>query len=496
MRERIGMPLGELVRAVASDLWIDIELMANPSRKHPMIHINEFVSVVNNFLVGNNLPTISNLLEYLEYAAERSRLEAPRSKPQNKVIQVLTIHGAKGLEWDYVAVPNLVEEDFPSTTGGFMGWLSVGKLPYPLRGDRRTLPEFDVLAYEDQKQVEDAKKAFKEHGVKPMLLAEERRLIYVAVTRPKHDLLLTGSYWKPGTKKAKRPSIFVDECLVSGVELIADVQDQDSDAQVITPLQSDWPRLPFESSRLVKVEQARDAVDAADANDSVILDSEISKQIKQLLEERDAKNELTQTVDFTVRISASNFKAYLGELDEVAGNALRPLPSQPFAASRTGNLFHNWVEKSFAPSGELFDDEFDELEDIDDFVAIEVLQKNFENSRFSKLTPVAIEQEIQLTIDSNTFVCKMDAIYATEDGVQIVDWKTNKPPTDKEDLYRRSLQLALYRLAYSEFTGMPIEKVQASFFFVGDNEELTPDVLLGRAEILAEWNKVLAKLVD
>jgi DNA helicase-2/ATP-dependent DNA helicase PcrA len=160
-----------------------------------------------------------------------------------------------------------------------------------------------------------------------------------------------------------------------------------------------------------------------------------------------------------------------------------------------GNLFHAWVEKRFAPSGLLFDDEFDELEDADDFIAIETLQQNYENSRFAKLKPISVEQEIQLTIGGNTFVCKMDAIYADGDGVQIVDWKTNKPPTDEKDLYRRSLQLALYRLAYSEYTGMPIEKVKASFFFVGVSEELTPNALLGRDEILAEWQKVLDQLI-
>jgi DNA helicase-2/ATP-dependent DNA helicase PcrA len=108
----------------------------------------------------------------------------------------------------------------------------------------------------------------------------------------------------------------------------------------------------------------------------------------------------------------------------------------------------------------------------------------------------SVEQEIQLTIGQNTFICKMDAIYATEDGVQIVDWKTNKPPSDKDDLYRRSLQLALYRLAYSEYSGLPIEKVQASFFFVGDGVELTPEAILGRDEILSEWNRVLQQLVE
>jgi hypothetical protein len=43
---------------------------------------------------------------------------------------------------------------------------------------------------------------------------------------------------------------------------------------------------------------------------------------------------------------------------------------------------------------------------------------------------------------------------------------------------------------------LPIEKVQASFFFVGESVELTPDVILGRDEILAEWNRVLQQLVE
>jgi DNA helicase-2/ATP-dependent DNA helicase PcrA len=90
----------------------------------------------------------------------------------------------------------------------------------------------------------------------------------------------------------------------------------------------------------------------------------------------------------------------------------------------------------------------------------------------------------------------MDAIYETETGVQIVDWKTNKPPTDADDLYRRSLQLALYRLAYSEYAKVPIENVQASFFFVGEGEELTPDQMLTKDQILAEWQRVIDQLVE
>lgn len=493
MRERLGLPLTELVRAVASELWIDIELMANPSRKHPLIHINEFVSVVSGFLAGNNAPTVSNLLDYLEYAAEKESLEAPRAKAQSKVIQILTVHGAKGLEWDYVAIPNLIENDFPSKPRSFNGWLESGQLPYALRGDSKTLPHFDVRAFGSQNAVNKAQDHFKKDQVREMLASEERRLIYVAITRPKQELMLTGSYWKPGVKNAAEPSRFLLECMDTAVEIKGDIPDRSSDEQVIQAQVDEWPKKPFEDSRREKIELGRAAFEEASPTEQ--RESTTSKLIDRLLLERDVKNEQAKTVDFGVRVSASNFKAYLDGLDQLAGSVLRPVPQQPYAASRMGNLFHAWVEKRFAPSGLLFDDEFDDLEDSDDFVAIETLQQNFEKSRFAALKPISVEQEIQLTIGSNTFVCKMDAIYADGDGVQIVDWKTNKPPTDETDLYRRSLQLALYRLAYSEFSGLPIEKVKASFFFVGVSEELTPSKLLGREEILNEWQKVLDQLV-
>ena len=513
MRQRLGLPLPELVRAIVSELWIDIELMANPSRKHPLIHVNEFVSVVSNFVTGNNIPSVSMLLDYLNYAADKERLEAPRAKPQNRVIQLLTIHGAKGLEWDYVALPSLMENEFPSRPKSMQGWLTVGELPYELRGDKNTLPRFDFESAATQKELSNERDFFAKTNVREMLAAEERRLIYVAITRPKHELLLSGCYWKPGVKEPMEPSSFLKECfeVVDGpLATFGSLADRESDEQPLRKedLTEEWPKQPFGAKRLANVEQAQASVIAAldesasnaesekDSDSAASEKDNIGKLIKRLLREQKVQKARVNLVDFPVRVPASNFKAYLGELQVVAGSYLRPVPSQPYAQSRRGNLFHAWVEKKFAPTGNLLDEEEFELEDEEDFYTIDELKANFEASRFAALVPQSIEQEIQLTIGQNTFICKMDAIYATEDGVQIVDWKTNKPPTDKDDLYRRSLQLALYRLAYSEYTGLPIEKVQASFFFVGEGVELTPDAILGRDEILAEWNRVLQQLVE
>jgi len=509
MRARIGLPLPELVRAIVAELWLDIELMANPSRRHPLIHVNEFVSVVANFAASNNSASVSNLLEYLKYAAEREKLEAPRAKAQNKVIQVLTIHGSKGLEWDYVAIPRMNNGELPTGPPpgiGYYGWLATGKLPYALRGDRRTLPSADLLSARSAAEVTDIVNVYKE-GVKEHEAAEDRRVMYVGITRPRHALLLSGSYWKPtaATKapRASKPSDYLLEVLACPDSPIDEDFVLPEQASKVPELQKAdeiemWPRPVFGKKTAKRVTVAAEAVLAATGKvvAATHSNSETDELITRLLQERELQKSQTHLIDFPVRIPASRFKEFLEDLAGVAESMLRPLPTQPFPQSRRGNLFHAWVEKKFAPSGALIEEEGFELDDEDDFFSIEELQANFQASRFASLVPQSVEQEIQLTIGQNTFICKMDAIYATEDGVQIVDWKTNKPPTEPGDLYRRSLQLALYRLAYSEFTGLPIEKVQASFFFVGEGVELTPDVILGREEILSEWNKVLDQLVD
>ena len=109
-------------------------------------------------------------------------------------------------------------------------------------------------------------------------------------------------------------------------------------------------------------------------------------------------------VDFPVRVPASNFKAYLGELQVVAGSYLRPEPSQPYPQSRRGNLFHAWVEKKFAPTGNLLDDEIFELEDEEDFYTIDELKAK---GKFVRITPAGLKEshphDIQMVVEAPNY---------------------------------------------------------------------------------------------
>ena len=75
-------------------------------------------------------------------------------------VQILTVHAAKGLEWQVVAVPHLSGRVFPSTAS-MRTWLTdAADLPPLLRGDRATLgahgvPVLDTSDVNDRKLLSD-----------------------------------------------------------------------------------------------------------------------------------------------------------------------------------------------------------------------------------------------------------------------------------------------------------------------------------------------------
>ena len=171
------------------------------------------------------------------------------------------------------------------------------------------------------------------------------------------------------------------------------------------------------------------------------------------------------------------------------------MPQPPYKQTRTGTLFHSWVEGQFG-AGNLVGQLLDQLDSTDADTAsletesIQKLQQNFLGSRFAKLEPVEIEREVQLTIGENTFICKLDAVFKTNSGYEIVDWKTGKSPKNAADQKLKTLQLALYRLAYSKFTGIPIDQIEVCFYFVAEDKEVKPSEIPGEQELLELWGSI------
>lgn len=536
-RSRAGLPLLDFVRLIEQELRLDIELVANESRG--LENLYAFHDTVGAFLDSDETGTLGSFLRWLTRAERHDDL-GPRPEPgEPGAVQLLTIHGAKGLEWDFVAIPNLTAKSLPAPAREVSGWLRFGELPYPFRGDRAELPELRWAQHETQLSYETEFLAFTAE-LAARHDAEERRLIYVATTRAQHSLLLTGSYWASGST-VRKPSPYLVELAEAG--LIAALPegsvDTDKPASAETGRES-WPfdplgtRRPVVEAAAALVASAQTAARVAASTQTTATHaalpaprtaagSEWAREVTLLLEERALRVAGGVGANLPVRISASRFKDYVDDAAAVARGLARPMPERPYRATRLGTLFHSWVEQrsgSGVTSGDQIDAGLFELDDIDrpglepgggpattrdaqlvesgsgELEQLAVLQRTFERSPWATRQPVDVEIEIHLVLADQVFVCKLDAVYETPAGYQVVDWKTGRAPKNAADLELKQTQLALYRLAYARWKGIDPGIVDAVFYFVADDTIIAPDRLYSEADLRAAWASVSAPVSE
>jgi len=493
LRSRVGLDLPDFVAFVLQELQLDIEVAANDYRALGSATIEAFYDALDGYLALADVATLGGFLSWLREAELREDLSPRPEDPEPGTVQVLTIHGAKGLEWDLVVVPRLVDEELPGrpVEGGYQGWLSFGQLPWPFRGDAAELPIFGWQQATTRKEVADELAAFKAR-VRHHLDREERRLAYVAVTRARHALLLTGSFWATQAN-SRLPSPFLLELEAAGIvgalptAPASDGNPLGDDLDTIT-----WPFDPL-GRRRPAVEAAALAVRAA----TPALDGPWKRDLELLLEERRRRLTADGLVTMPVRVPASRFKDYVSDPASVASSLRRPMPERPYRATQLGTLFHSWVENRYGVGGDA--EELDALPtelDAEDAVGDEELARLkaiFETSPWAARQAVDVEREIHLPFGGRIVICKIDAVYAVpdrngDDRFEIVDWKTGKAPKDAHDLEEKQLQLALYRLAYATWRGIDPDLVDAVFYYVSDDRIIRPEHIYDRDELLERWN--------
>ena len=516
LRSRLGQPLPDLVADVVATIGLDVEVLARGGDlSASRANLDRLIDVAAEFAAGGDEVSVAAFLDYLDAAAVEERgLDRP-DEPESTLpelrqgadvrrdrVQLLTVHASKGLEWDVVFVPGLVENLFPGVRpADVRGWLTQrGSLPWPLRGDRDGLPTAQLHGHVDQVQAVEAIKRFAE-SAKAHLLREERRLAYVAVTRARSTLICTGYRWDD-TKKPREASEFltaVHDVCETGRGVVDCWTQLPPDGtpnpmHELGPLSAEWPLDPL-ATRRPAVEAAAELVDAM-AAEAATLDGaaaqaasvdEWSRDVEVLLSERAARTRRARLdVELPRQLSVSQLVTLRRDPDELARQLRRPLPAAPAPLARRGTAFHLWLEQRFS-SPRLLD--LDEVpgsadEDAAPDADLHELQKAFLASSWADRDPVEVEVPFELVIDDIVVRGRMDAVYRDRDGgFTVVDWKTGRRPSGG-DARAAAVQLAAYRLAWADLTGTDLAAVRAVFCYLRgaetQPETVAPSDLLDR----------------
>lgn len=522
LRQRSSNDLRELVTIVTQELELDIETEANERASSGQASIDAFMDAVATYLQADDIATLGGFLGWLKEAEKRERMSPSNEKPEGDVVQLMTVHGAKGLEWHLVAVVRQYQELPGVQSSKAQTWLTFGALPDELRGDFSDLqPPWDWRGAPSQEHLDESFGEYKA-GLLERYQLEARRLAYVAITRAKQHLLLSGSF-KGSGKTLLGPNEFLREIEQAGHCAPLPAMPSEEESSSVAPEVTEdiapatWP-LPPLGERKVRVEIAaqlvRDAVsDDGGRKGAVAAPMAFEREIELLLAERARQGEGVE-IALPTRIPASRFKDFISDPEGVARQLRRPLPEKPYRATLLGTVFHSWVENRSALTGisDVLDAHPGEL-DVEphgsegvfsgpggpvDNAQLEKLKSTFMASPWGQRKPTAVEIEILVPLGGNTIVCKIDAVYEIESTrnlpsgprYEIVDWKTGKAPSSAKDLELKQYQLALYRLAYSQWANIDPERIDACLYFVADDKIVRPERIYSESELEGRWLSV------
>jgi DNA helicase II / ATP-dependent DNA helicase PcrA len=460
LAEAQAVTLVELCRRIleGTGAWAEVEALDGAARLTARLNLYRFLDLAEEWSPLEGRPSLDAFLDYLDLLEEDAgseELDTARLSNEDAV-SMLTVHRAKGLEWNTVFVPAVAAGTFPSYPhGGLEDPTRYPKvLPFELRMD----------------QSQDG------HATKTMLEARHRsqewRTAYVAVTRAKHRLYVTGAFWY-STGQAKRPSTLFDSIRNAPRTYVHHEETSEGSPPALLRIEdaigAPDPHFPdgWHGALRATIDDPDWPASAADDQADVFDDHR--RQLRLVLDGLPDPPDVA--ADLPLTTSVTGLVTYATCPKRYFWTAVDPLPRRPSPAARKGVEVHRRIELhslGVVPLEDVDLDRFDLPMDeakpstggVDPF-------ETYRSSRFATTQPRFVEVPFDLRIDHGARVNgRIDAIYESEPGCwEIVDFKTGRPSQHSSAL----VQLEAYALAVDEVRFAPFkpDQIQVTFAYLG-----------------------------
>jgi DNA helicase-2/ATP-dependent DNA helicase PcrA len=470
-----GLSLVELCRGILdeTDAWPEVEALGDAARISARLNLYRFLDLAEAWSPLEGAPSLEAFLDYLDLLVEdgaADELDTARVSGEDAVA-LLTVHRAKGLEWPVVILPGLAKGTFPAQARLHEDPLARPQfLPYDRRLDAAYLP---VLPADAKDRIELVRARHDD---------QEWRTAYVAVTRAKRRLVLTGAYWYT-EKRPKEPSpLFTLAAEVAGAQVVQAPAAPGDPPATLRLEPSLWPepdptfpmgwRPALQTAITDPAWPGRWAAAAGREKAYASAGARLAGVLEGLPSAHPT-------------IPAPAFRATVTDLVTFASCPLRfhwsavdRLPRRPAPQLARGTEVHRRIE--LYHRGGLAPDDAEESPDdasageghaggADPFAA-------FLASRFAADSPILVEAPFELRLSEARLAGRIDAVYQPEPGTwEVVDFKSGRRGDDAS----RRVQLEAYALAVHEagFTDSLPTHTRVTFAYLGGGrvEEVTEE---------------------
>ena len=406
--------------------WLEIPQRAKEQDRK---YVKRLVEFMKEWEPKSETRGLAEFIEYLDYYAQAGGVVSLEDDAPVDAVQLMTVHGAKGLEFPQVFLLRVNNRAFPATERS-----RVFEFPMELMKEGSPAEQFHIQ--------------------------EERRLFYVALTRAEERLTITTV-----TEKKGKVPVFIEDIVMEPAIKRQDVR------QIM-------PKLPAAG----KEDRATE-----DHWEDASLFRAAEGPAKIFSRVADWAEEFHPPSPEPLTLSPSALSGYRTCPQKYLFGYLWSLREGPKAAMTFGAVMHTTIKRFVdqlrkgvkLPFDEVqriletewnskgFEDEYQEEEYKKD--GLEQLRA-FHAGMMAEL-PQALEQEktFELPLDNNVIIKgRIDQINAlgNKRAVEIVDYKTGRPKKDADA--KKDLQLSLYALAVKEI--LELEPVRLVFHYLQNNQ--------------------------